>query len=51
MILCSNPPQYNKSARVFDAAIMDRVRKMEIVADGNVFIEYARDMNINIEED
>lgn len=43
MILCSNPPQYNKSARVFDAAIMDRVRKMEIVADGNVFIEYAKE--------
>ena len=43
MILCSNPPKYNKSSRVFDTAIMDRVRKMEIVSDGNEFLEYAKE--------
>lgn len=43
LILCSNPPQYNKSSRIFDTAIMDRVRKMEIVSDGNEFIAYAKE--------
>ena len=43
LILCSNPPKYNKSSRVFDTAIMDRVRKMKIVSDGNEFIEYAKE--------
>ena len=28
---------------MFDTAIMDRVRKMEIVSDGNEFIEYAKE--------
>lgn len=43
LILCSNPPRYNKSSRTFDTAIMDRVRKMEITFDGNEFIEYAKE--------
>ena len=42
IILCSNPPKYNKSARTFDIAIMDRVRKMEIVFDGKEFLDYGR---------
>ncbi len=30
MILCGNPAKYNKSSRSFDAAVMDRIRKIEI---------------------
>lgn len=43
LILCSNPPKYNKSSRTFDTAIMDRVRKMEITFHANEFIEYAKE--------
>lgn len=43
LILCSNPPKYNKSSRTFDTAIMDRVRKMEITFHVNEFIAYAKE--------
>lgn len=41
MILASNPPEYNRTARIFDAAIMDRVRVMEIQYDREDFFAYA----------
>ena len=40
LILASNPPEYNRTARTFDAAIMDRVRTMQIVYDQKDFLEY-----------
>ncbi|MBQ7370383.1 MAG: AAA family ATPase [Blautia sp.] len=36
-----NPPEYNKSVREFDIVTLDRVRKIEIRADCDVWLEYA----------
>jgi len=46
VVLCGNPPEYNKSARKFDSAILDRVRKIEIAFDPKVFIEYGREKGL-----
>lgn len=43
IVLCGNPPEYNKNARTFDAAIMDRIRKLEISFEPEVFIKYGED--------
>ncbi|MCD8018974.1 MAG: AAA family ATPase [Clostridiales bacterium] len=37
-----NPPEYNKSVRDFDFVTLDRVRKINIEADLEVFRSYAR---------
>ncbi len=47
IILCGNPPEYNKSARAFDAAIMDRVRKIELMADQEDFDAYALETGLH----
>ena len=36
-----NPPEYNKSVREFDIVTLDRVRRMDIAADLDVWMEYA----------
>lgn len=36
-----NPPEYNRSARAFDMATLDRVRKIEIEADYTIWHDYA----------
>ncbi|SHO45561.1 ATP-binding protein [Anaerocolumna xylanovorans] len=41
IIAAGNPPEYNKSVREFDAVTLDRVRKVEIEPDFEVFKEYA----------
>ncbi|KIR01219.1 hypothetical protein P261_00033 [Lachnospiraceae bacterium TWA4] len=41
IVAAGNPPEYNKSVRTFDIATLDRVRKMEIYADFEVWKEYA----------
>lgn len=43
MVLCSNPPQYNKTARKFDMAVMDRVRVMEVTFNPEEFLNYAEE--------
>ena len=48
IVLCGNPPEYNRSARKFDCAVLDRIRKIPITSDGKVFIEYGR--KIGLEE-
>ena len=40
MILCSNPPEFNETAREFDAAVMDRVRVMNIRYSKEDFLDY-----------
>lgn len=40
MILCSNPPEFNETAREFDAAVMDRVRVMNIHYSKEDFLDY-----------
>lgn len=47
IVLCGNPPEYNRSARLFDAAIMDRVRKIDVIAEYEDFAEYAAENNIH----
>lgn len=47
LILSSNPPEYNKNARIFDAAIMDRVRNINVEFDADEFIEYAESKGMN----
>ena len=36
-----NPPEYNKSVREFDIVTLDRVRRMDIEEDLDVWMEYA----------
>ncbi len=47
LILSSNPPEYNKNARIFDAAIMDRVRCINVEFDADEFIDYAESKKMN----
>ena len=42
IILAGNPTEYNRSARALDMALLDRVRKLEIEFDEEVFLNYAR---------
>lgn len=46
IVLCGNPPEYNKSARKFDSAILDRIRKIPITFDAKHFIEYGRSIGL-----
>lgn len=41
IVAAGNPPQYNKSVREFDIVTLDRVRKIEVEADCDVWMEYA----------
>ncbi len=42
VIVCAgNPPLYNRSAREFDMVTLDRVKKVDIEVDKEVFTEYA----------
>ena len=43
IVLCGNPPEYNKSAKRFDAAILDRIRKVSVMFSPEVFIRYAKE--------
>ncbi len=41
IVAAGNPPEYNKSVREFDVVTMDRVKKIEVEADFEVWKEYA----------
>lgn len=41
IVTAGNPPEYNRSAREFDAAMLDRLLKIEIEPDLAVWQEYA----------
>ncbi|MBR3600214.1 MAG: AAA family ATPase [Lachnospiraceae bacterium] len=43
IVLCGNPKEYNKNARSFDAAVLDRLRKLKVRFEPKVFISYARE--------
>ena len=43
-----NPPEYNKSVREFDIVTLDRVRRTDIEADLEVWMEYAWKKEANI---
>ena len=42
-----NPPEYNKSVREFDIATLDRIKRIDVEADFNVWKEYAAKVNIH----
>lgn len=42
-----NPPEYNKSVREFDVVTLDRVKKIDVEPDFNVWKEYAYQQNIH----
>ena len=46
IVLCGNPPEYNKTARKFDCAILDRIRKISIAFDAKAFITYGREIGL-----
>ena len=41
IVAAGNPPEYNKSVRDFDVVTMDRVKKIEVEPDYEVWREYA----------
>lgn len=41
LVAAGNPPAYNKSVREFDIVTLDRVRKIQVEADLDVWMEYA----------
>lgn len=47
IVAAGNPPEYNKSVREFDMVTLDRVRKIDIEADFNIWKEYAANHHIN----
>lgn len=47
IVAAGNPPEYNKSVREFDMVTLDRVRKIEVDAQYDVWKEYARNNRIN----
>lgn len=47
IVAAGNPPEYNKSVREFDVVTMDRVKKIEVEPDYQVWKEYAYRENIH----
>lgn len=47
IVLCGNPPEYNLNARRFDAAIVDRMRKIDVDFEGEVFLEYGKGIGLH----
>ena len=47
IVAAGNPPEYNKSVRDFDIVTLDRVRRMDIEPNLEVWKEYARSANIH----
>ncbi|MGO4946183.1 AAA family ATPase [Blautia sp. Sow4_E7] len=47
IVAAGNPPAYNKSVREFDIVTLDRVRKISIQAEPDVWLEYARKRSIH----
>lgn len=47
IVAAGNPPEYNKSVREFDVVTMDRVKKIEVEADFEVWKEYAYGQGIH----
>ena len=40
-VTAGNPPEYNKSVREFDVVTMDRIKRIDVAADFEVWKEYA----------
>ena len=47
IVAAGNPPEYNRSAKEFDIVTMDRVRRMDIEADLEVWQQYAAQRGVH----
>lgn len=47
IVLCGNPREFNKSARNLDAAIWDRVRKIQVEEEVKEFLAYAEEKKMH----
>lgn len=47
IVAAGNPPEYNKSVREFDVVTMDRVKKIQVEPDFQVWREYACRENVH----
>lgn len=47
LLAAGNPPQYNKSVREFDVVTLDRVRQIQVEADVDIWLAYAREKQIH----
>ena len=47
LVAAGNPPEYNKSVREFDIVTLDRVRKLVIEPDCEVWLRYAGGQNVH----
>lgn len=47
IVAAGNPPEYNKSVREFDVVTLDRVKKIDVEADFQVWKEYAYEQQIH----
>ena len=48
IILAGNPSEYNRSVRKLDPVTIDRMRIFHIDYDASTWLEYAKEMNLNI---
>ena len=47
IVAAGNPPEYNKSVRDFDVVTLDRIKKIDVEADFDVWKEYAYQQGIH----
>ena len=47
IVTAGNPPEYNKSVREFDIATLDRIKKIDVEADFEVWKEYAKTAGVH----
>lgn len=47
LVTAGNPPEYNNSVREFDAATMDRLRRIDVEPDYGVWKDYAMRANVH----
>ena len=47
IVAAGNPPEYNKSVREFDVVTLDRVKKIEVTENLDVWLEYAHQQEIH----
>ncbi|MCR4923267.1 MAG: AAA family ATPase [Lachnospiraceae bacterium] len=47
IVTAGNPPEFNKSVREFDVAVLDRMKVIEVEPDYGIFKEYAIDKGLH----
>lgn len=47
IVAAGNPPEYNKSVREFDVVTLDRVRQIDVKADVEIWMDYAREKQLH----